>query len=112
MEISFANRKLKKECESQPALQGAHGQACARKVMARMADLEAVASLAELHELPGRCHELAGDRQGQLALTLSDGKRLVFEPEDDPPPTKPDGGLNWTAVKAVRLLEIENYHRG
>jgi toxin HigB-1 len=112
MEISFANRKLKKECESQPALQRAHGQACARRLMARIADLQAAVSLVELRELPGRCEELSGDRQGQLSLTLPDGKRLVFEPEDNPPKTKPDGGLDWTAVKAVRLLEIDNYHRG
>ena len=112
MEISFANRKLKKECESQSALQRVHGQACARRVMARIADLQAAASLAELGQLPGRCEELAGDRKGELSLTLPDGKRLVFKPAHNPVPTKPDGGLDWTAVKAVRMLEIENYHRG
>lgn len=112
MEISFANRKLKKECESQAALQGAHGQACARQVMARIVDLEAASSLDELRELPGRCEELVGDRRGQLSLRLPDGKRLVFESAVSPSPRKSDGGLDWAAVKAVRLLEIENYHRG
>ena len=112
MEISFANRKLKKECESQSALQSAHGQACARKVMTRIADLQAAASLADLRELPGRCEELKGDRRGQLSLTLPDGKRLVFESAANPSPRKTHGGLDWSAVKAIRLLEIENYHRG
>lgn len=60
--------------------------------------------------LPGRCHELDGDRAGELALGLLDGKRLIFEPDADPVPEKEDGGLDWLGVEAIRLLEITNYH--
>ena len=110
MDLSFANRKLQKECESESALKRAHGKAGARKVMARLMDLAAATSLEEMRRLPGRCHELTGDRKGQLALDLADGKRLVFEPAADPLPEKDDGGLDWAAVDAVRILEISDYH--
>ena len=80
--------------------------------MARLADLEASATLAEMAELPGHCHELAGDRAGQLALDLAGGKRLVFEPAANPSPLKKDGGLDWSKVEAVRILEITDYHSG
>jgi plasmid maintenance system killer protein len=112
VDVLFANKKLQKLCESRRALQRDHGQSCARKLMGRLQDLEASTSLEDMRTLPGSCHELAGDRAGQLAIRLSDGKRLIFEPAENPPPAKPDGGLNWTEVTAVRVLAIEDYHRG
>lgn len=112
MEIFFGKRSLQKLCESRQGLQREHGQACARKAVSRLLDLEASASLEDMRTLPGRCHELAGDRTGQLAVELSDGKRLVFEPAHDPAPAKRDGGLDWSRVTVVRILAIQNYHRG
>lgn len=112
MEITFASTRVRKLCESERALQRAHGQACARKVMARLADIDAASSLADLRELPGHCHELAGDRTGQLGIELADGKRLAIEPAKDPIPQDPAGGLDWSQVDAVRIVEIVNYHRG
>jgi toxin HigB-1 len=110
MQLSFASSQLQKQCESTRALQRAHGQACAKKVMTRLADLEAAPTLDEMRNLPGRCHELSGDRAGQLALDLADGKRLVVEPAKDSPPRKKDGGLHWSRVDAVVVVEISNYH--
>jgi plasmid maintenance system killer protein len=112
VEVLFANKKLRQLCQSREALQREHGQGCARKVMGRLLDLEAAESLDDIRTLPGKCHELSGDRAGQLALNLSDGKRLIFEPAADPPPSKGDGGLDWTNVRSVRVIAILNYHRG
>lgn len=112
MEITFASTRVRRQCESERVLQRAHGQACARKLMARLADLDAAASLSEMRTLPGRCHELSGDRAGQLALELADGKRLVIEPANVPLPVDQGGGLDWARIDAVRILEIANYHRG
>lgn len=63
-----------------------------------------------MRTLPGRCHELTGDRKGELAVDLRGPYRLVFEPADNPPPVKEDGGLDWRRVTAVRILEVEDYH--
>jgi proteic killer suppression protein len=110
MDISFATRRLKKTCDSKKELQRAHGKACAKKTMRRLADLEAAATLEAVRNLPGRCHELDGDRKGQLALDLASGKRLILEPADHPPPVNEHGGLDWERVGAIRIVEIIDYH--
>lgn len=110
MDLSFATSKLQKLCESERALTRAHGKARARRIKARLADLIAAASLEEMRQLPGRCHELSGDRQGQLAIELPDGKRLIIAPAADPPPTREDAGLDWPAVNAIQVIEITDYH--
>lgn len=112
VDVLFANKKLQRLCESQRALQREHGQSSARKVMGRLHDLEAAASLEDMRTLPGGCHELTGNRSGQLSIALSGGKRLLLEPAANPAPTKPDGGLDWTKVTAVRVIAILDYHRG
>lgn len=53
---------------------------------------------------------LKGDHAGILALDLKHPQRLLFEPAHDPVPTRPDGGLEWDAVTAVRILRVEDYH--
>jgi proteic killer suppression protein len=45
-------------------------------------------------------------------MDLHGGFRLIFEPADEPVPRKDDGGLDWTKVTVVRILEIKDYHRG
>lgn len=110
MEIAFANNKLQRLFESQRALQREHGQGCARKTMGRLRDLEAAPCLQDMRTLPGNCHELDADRAGQLAIEVGGGKRLILEPVDNPTPKKPDGGLDWAAVKAVRILALLDYH--
>lgn len=60
--------------------------------------------------LPGRCHELKADRQGQLAIELHGGKRLILAPNHDPVPCKPDGGLDWARVTCVTIIEVVDYH--
>jgi proteic killer suppression protein len=53
---------------------------------------------------------LLHDHAGQLALDLDHPYRLIFEPADEPIPTKSDGGLDWNQVTAVRIIGVENYH--
>ena len=65
------------------------------------------------HENPSRqvSRELDADRAGQLAIEVSGAKRLILEPAVQPAaPTKPDGGLDWTRVTAVRLVALLDYH--
>lgn len=110
MDIAFSNTRLQKLCSSARELRRELGEGGAKKAAAHLASLRAASSLDEFRSLPGRCHELGAERAGQLALALSDGKRLIFEPAVDPRPTKADGGLDWTAVRSIRILEIADYH--
>lgn len=110
MEIAFVTDRLQQLCESAAKLRRKHGEGCAKKVQHRLSDLRAAVTLADFDHLPGRCHELTGDREGQVALDLADGKRLVLEPDHDPVPTKADGGLDRASVTAVTVVEIADYH--
>jgi toxin HigB-1 len=110
MQVSFATTTVKDICESRKLATKKHGAPCATKLGRRLADLAAAPALEEFRSLPGRCHELTGDLEGKLALDLSGGKRLIIEPDHNPVPTHPDGGLSWKEVTAVQVVDIQDYH--
>lgn len=84
----------------------------AQLISARLDELADAEHLAVLRFLPqAYCHELKGRRKGQLAVKLDKGFRMVFEAANEPIPRKPDGGLDWTRVTAIRILNLaEDYH--
>jgi plasmid maintenance system killer protein len=106
----FKNKKLEKECNDQKLLEKKYGTNRAKRILRRLYDLRAVNVLEEMRNFPGRCHELLHDRAGQLSLDLDHPYRLIFEPADEPIPTKSDGGIDWTKVTAVRILGVEDTH--
>jgi len=111
MEISFRTSKLAKLCSSKKEMQRRWGALRAGRVEQRLQEMQAVDNLGDLSTLPAaRCHELSGDRKGQLAVDVGHPDRLVFRPTEDPPPRKPDGGLDWQAVTSVTVLEVVDYH--
>jgi plasmid maintenance system killer protein len=112
VEVSFASRKLQKVCESEKELRRAYGTDAAKKVMSRLSDLRAATTLEDMRNLPGRCHELAGDRAGQLAIELAGGRRLVIQPANGWPSGKAGGAHVWGEIDAVQVLEIVDYHDG
>lgn len=76
----------------------------------RLDELRAAGNLGEIAKLPAaRCHELKGDRAGQLAVDLDHPRRLVFEPLK-PLPLREDGGLDWSKVTAIVVVDIIDYH--
>lgn len=110
MEVLFSTAKLERECSTQKSLQKKWGTEGAKKIALRLQQLTAAQSLDDMRTLPGRCHELTGDRDGQLAVDVHHPYRLVFEPTAAPPPAKPDGGLDWRAVDSITVVEITDYH--
>ncbi|QTD45221.1 hypothetical protein [Ottowia testudinis] len=76
----------------------------------RLDDLDAAANMAIMRTAPGQWEELSRDRAGQFSARLHGGLRLIVKPEKDPPPRKPDGGLDWTAIDAIIALEVTDYH--
>ncbi len=111
MEILFLERKLAKACNDQSRLVQIYGPLRAKLIRRRLDEFRAAEHLGIIRLLPQvRCHELKGDRQGTLAVDLDHPYRLIFEPANDPIPRKPDGGLDWTGVTAIRVLSVEDYH--
>ncbi len=113
MEVTFKSKKLWKTCNSEALLQKEFGKSCARKIRIRLDDLAAAETLQAFglpNPLSGRCHELIGDRKGQLSLDLEHPLRLIFEPAGEDFRKKEDGGLDWNTVKAVNIIEVEDTH--
>lgn len=110
MDIVFNNGKFEIECNNQRLLEKNCGKDRAKRIRRRLDDLLAVNVLEDMRKLSGRCHELRHDRAGQLSLDLDHPYRLIFEPANEPIPTKSDGGIDWTKVTAVRIIGVENTH--
>jgi proteic killer suppression protein len=108
--ILFATRKIEKHLATPQARQREYGPDAARALRIRLANLADAADFSVMRTLPGHCHELHQDREGQLGVDLTKGLRLVFEPADDPVPVTADGGLDWHRVTALRILEVTDYH--
>jgi plasmid maintenance system killer protein len=113
MEIGFENRKLEKECNDEKLLKRRHGERRAKLIKNRLGVLIAANSLSDLgppYRGPYRCHELKGNRAGQLSVDLNHPHRLIFAPSEKSPPQKESGGLDWSKVTAVSILEIVDTH--
>jgi plasmid maintenance system killer protein len=110
VEIVFESDKFREQCNNFKLLVREQGADRAKRIRRRLDDLRAAAMLAEMRNLPGRCHELKGDRAGQLSLDLDHPYRLIFEVANEPSPRKPDGGLDWEHVTAIRILGVEDTH--
>lgn len=83
----------------------------ARRVNQRVKELADADTLAIMRTLPAaRCHELTGNRKGELAVDISGNYRLIFEPNHSPIPQKEDGGLDWDEVTKIQINEITDYH--
>jgi proteic killer suppression protein len=110
IEIDWKDSKLRKDCASDKRGRRRFGDQHWRLLKRRLVSLEAAANLAQLDGVPGRCHSLRADRKGQFAIGLWKGYRLVFEPNDEPPPLTESGELNREKVTRVLIDEVVDYH--
>jgi len=110
VEIVFGSKKIEELCNDPKIRQREFGTNRARRLARRLDDLRAAETLEVMRGLPGRCHELKADRAGRLSLDLDHPYRLLLEPAYTPAPLKPDGGLDWVAVRAIRIIGIEDTH--
>jgi len=110
MDIIFKNRKLAEQFNRQELLVKQHGQQRGKLLRRRLDDLRAAVNLEQMRRLPGRCHELKGNRAGQVSIDLDGPYRLIFKVANNPVPLKKDGGLDWTQVTSIKILGVEDTH--
>lgn len=111
MDIIFKDRKLAKACNSNAGLEQMFSDVRAKKLRQRLDELRAANSLDDVLRVPpARCHELKGNRKGQISVDLDHPYRLIFVVANDPIPTKPDGGLDWAQVTAIEIIGTEDTH--
>jgi len=110
VDIQFEDSDLESVCNDFKKLVGKYNTQRAKLIRRRLDDLRAAPRLDTMRSLPGRCHELTGDRAFQLSIDLDGPYRLIFAPAHNPVPTKPDGGLDWTNVTAITVIEMVDTH--
>ena len=99
MDIEFRTKQLLKCCNSLRNAQKQWGTVRGNLVVRRLQQLQAADVLEVMRHLPQvGCHELSGDREGQLAVNVQYPFRLIFEPADNPVPRKEDGGCFWNGA--------------
>ena len=108
--IDFLNAKDKAFFENSKQVTKAHELETSKKLKNRLDDLDAAQSMEDMRSLPGHWEELKKDRAGQFSARLVGGLRLIVKPQKQPPPTKPDGGLDWRAIDSIYILEVEALH--
>ncbi len=111
MVVYFHTLKLQKTCCTEREAVRTFGAQSARKLMQRLQELDAAETLADIARVPPpRCHELKGDRAGQLSVDLQHPYRLLFIPANDPVPKLADGGLDWGRVTEIEIIGIADTH--
>ena len=110
MKITFADKKLQKLLADYNKFRQKMGDKRAKLFVTRLNALRDAHTLEEVRNLPGRFHELKGDRKGQWGCDLDQPYRLVFAPHEDPIPTNEDGQYIWLKITGVEVIEIVDYH--
>jgi proteic killer suppression protein len=111
MVISFKTKKLQKLCSKRVEATRKLGAKGGLKLQQRMMELLAAETLEDISRVPpARCHELTGNRQGQLSVDLDHPYRLLFIPANDPQPVRKDGGLDWSEVTEVEIIGVVDTH--
>lgn len=111
MNITFADRKIRKYANDDRLALKEFGKTRFEFFKKRMNALHMAENLEELRHLPGNWHELKNERKGQWACDLDQPYRLIFEPQEKPIPTDQSGKYIWSEIKAVKIIEITNYHK-
>ncbi len=108
MEIAFETQSLRQLCESETKAQRDLGVRIANDLKRRLADLRAATSVKDL--VAGQPRELDGTRSRYFAVDLCEGYHIVFCANHTTVPELESGGVDWSRVSRVKILEIERDH--
>ncbi|MDV7398653.1 hypothetical protein RZS08_45025, partial [Arthrospira platensis SPKY1] len=93
MDITFADRNLRKFANNYSLAQRKMGDKRAKLYHQRLDDMKDSLSFDDLDKLPGNFHNLSANRNGQWACDLDHPYRLIFEPGISPVPTNEHGTI-------------------
>lgn len=110
MKITFTQNKLKKIANDPVKCLKDMGKLRGTKFLTRLIDLRDAHTLEDVRHLPGKYHELKGERKGQWACDLDQPFRLIFKPHENPIPSTPHGQYVWIEILGVEIIEMVDYH--
>ena len=106
MQVVYADKELARCAGDKAYAVRKMGQRRADAYMDRLNDLRGAATLEDLKGVPGRYHELTGNRAGQWACDLDQPYRLIFKSTNKGPAAQ----IVWANERIAKMLEIVNYH--
>jgi proteic killer suppression protein len=109
IKIAWADHKLEKACSGDRAGKRRWGGNW-KLLQRRLGALLVAPTLKDMDGVPGQCHALTVDRGGQFALNLWGAYRLIFVPDHDPTPLRPDGSIETARVTSIVIQEVVDYH--
>lgn len=105
MKIEFRDKELRR-CAFDEAYALRHmGLKRTSIYQKRIQDILVANNFSQLKNVPGRFHELVGNRKGQWACDLDQPYRLIIKGAE------PDKVVVWTEVNEAEVLEIVDYHK-
>lgn len=111
MKVSFNNKKLAKLLNSEKDTLRKYGADNGKRILLRLSQLATVENLQQLAAFPQiRLHQLTGNRNEQFSIDVKHPYRLIVVPNHDETPRKPDGGLDWSAITSITVIEIADTH--
>jgi proteic killer suppression protein len=108
--ITFTDKKLEKLSANYNKCRQQIGNRMAKLLVTRLNALRDANTLEDLRNMPGRFHELIGERKGQWSCDLEHPFRLVFKPHENPIPVNGHGQYIWFEISGVEVIEIVDYH--
>lgn len=111
VEISYQNKRLAKLLTNRKEVLRTYGPDNGKRILLRLDQIAAAAHLFELSQLPQtRVHQLKADRDEQISIDVKHPCRLIAVPGNQLVPRKPDGGLDWSRIDQLTILEITDTH--
>ncbi|GEP02261.1 hypothetical protein [Methylobacterium oxalidis] len=108
MELAFETFELRSICERRRAATAAIGQAAARELEQRLADLVASDDVEMLSTLfPG---EILDRTPTERSIRLQAGYDIIFCASHVKTPKLPCGATDWANVSRIRITGIEPVH--
>lgn len=105
LELAFATRELRTQCEDEIHAAAALGTKIAKVLKHRLADLRAADHPLDLPFAPKRIG--IGNLEAHVQVDLVDGFYLEFKANHPRLPRSPDGSIAWDRVSRVQILRIE-----
>jgi plasmid maintenance system killer protein len=111
MEVSFNNKKLAKLLNSEKETLKKYGADNGKRILLRLSQLAAVENLQQLASFPKiRLHQLSGNRNEQFSIDVKHPYRLLVIANHEETPRKTDGGLDWSSITSITVIEIADTH--
>jgi hypothetical protein len=105
LELTFQTAELREVCEKRDVAAAKLGYAAARELAERLADIEALDTVAGLSELFG---EAICDRSPtEKSLRLNSGFDVVFASAHPSPADGPPKATDWTRTTRMKITAIE-----